>query len=372
MLYRKFLNSICKVHRIFLFLLIVTAQNISRMKKLCCVILSLTLQQSLIFSQTSPINKQLFFLDEKPVEVTLTTDIRKLRNDKKTPVYQPANIIMQFSDTSIINEQIRVEPRGIFRKNNCDIASLMLNFTNSSSPKLSPLKKLKLVGNCKSGSVYDELLLKEYLVYKIHNILSNMSFRVRLLHITYKDSQEKIKAYTQYAFLMEDMKDMADRNNCVEIRNDNFSTEATNREQMTFVNLFQYMISNVDWSVPKRHNIKLMVPKNDTLAKPYAIPYDFDFCGLVDASYAGVPEDLGVETVRQRLYRGFSRSLNELQAVINVFQEKKESIMNYIDHFELCSTRCRKGVTGYLGEFYKTVSNQKNVESIFIINARLR
>ena len=246
----------------------------------------------------------------------------------------------------------------------------MLNFKNSSSPKLSPLKKLKLVGGCRSGSAYDELLLKEYLVYKIQNLLSNMSFRVRLLHITYKDSQEKIKAYTQYAFLMEDMKDMAERNNCVEIKNDNFYTEATNRDQMTFVNLFQYMIGNVDWSVPKRHNIKLMVPKTDTLSKPYAIPYDFDFCGLVDAKYAGVPEDLGIESVRDRLYRGFPRSLNELQAVIDVFQEKKESIMYLIDHFELCSTKCRKGMTAYLGEFYKTVSNKKNVESIFILNAR--
>jgi hypothetical protein len=342
------------------------------MKKLYCIILSLTLQQSLIFSQTSPINRQSFFLDDKPVEVTLTTDIRKLRNDKKTPAYQPANIIMQFPDSSIINEEIRVAPRGIFRKNNCDMASLMLNFSNATSPKLSPLKKLKLVGGCKTASVYDELLLKEYVVYKIHNLLSNMSFRVRLLHITYNDSKEKIKSYTQSAFLMEDMKDMAERNNCVEIKNDNFYTESTNRDQMTFVNLFQYMIGNTDWSVFKRHNIKLMVPKNDTLAKPYAVPYDFDFCGLVDASYAGVPEELGIESVRQRLYRGFSRSLNELQASINVFEEKKESIMYYIDHFELCSTRCRKGMVSYLGEFYKTVENKKNVESIFILNARTK
>ena len=277
---------------------------------------------------------------------------------------------MQFSDTSIISEEIRVEPRGIYRKNNCDMASLMLNFKNSSSPKLSPLKKLKLVGDCKNGSMYDELLLKEYLVYKIQNLLSNMSFRVRLLHITYKDSKQKVKSYTQYAFLMEDMSDLAERNNCVEIKNNNFYTEATNREQMTFVNLFQYMIGNTDWSIPKYHNIKLMVPKNDTLAKPYAIPYDFDFCGLVNASYAVPAEGLGIESVRERLYRGFPRSLDELQAAINIFQEKKESIMYYIDHFELCSTKCRKAMVAYLDEFYKTVANKKNIESIFILHAR--
>jgi len=311
-------------------------------------------------------------LDDKPVEVTLTTDIRKLRNDKKTPSWQPANIIMQFSDTSIISEEIRVMPRGIFRKNNCDMASLMLNFKNPSSPQLSPLKKLKLVGDCKNGSSYDELVLKEYMVYKIQNILSNMSFRVRLLHITYKDLKQKVKSFTQYAFLMEEMRDLAARNNCIEIKGKDVFTEATNRDQMTFVNLFQYMIGNTDWSVWKYHNIKLMVPKNDTLAKPYAVPYDYDFCGLVDASYAVPAPELGIESVEERLYRGFSRSYNELQAVIDVFQEKKESIMYYINHFELCSTRCRKSMISYLDEFYKTVANKKNVESIFILNARAR
>jgi len=340
------------------------------MKKLCCIILSLILQHPSVFCQPSTIDRQLFFLDDKPVEVTLTTDIRKLRNNKNKPSYQPANIIMQFPDSLQINEEIRVESRGIYRKNNCDIASLMLNFKNSSSPKLSPLKKLKLVGGCRSGSNYDELLLKEYLVYKIHNFLSNMSFRVRLLHITYRDTREKMKPYTQYAFLMEDINDLAARNNCVEIKNNNFYTEATNRDQMTFVNLFQYMIGNTDWSILKCHNIKLMVPKNDTLAKPYAIPYDFDFCGLVNADYAIPAEGLQIESVQQRLYRGFPRDYRELVAVIDVFLEKKESIMYYIDHFELCSKKCRKAMMAYLDEFYETVINKKKVQSIFISNAR--
>ena len=352
-------------------MLIGTLLNHFQHEKICCTILSLTLQHSLIFSQSSPISRQLFFLDDKLIDVTLTTDIKKLRNDKKTPpAYQPADIIMQFSDTSLISEQIRVMPRGLFRKDNCDLASLMLNFKNPSSPKLSPLKKLKLVGNCENGSMYDELVLKEYLVYKIQNLLSNMSFRVRLLHITYKDSKQKVKSYTQYAFLLEDINDLAERNNCIEVKNKDLFTEASNRDQMTFVNLFQYMIGNTDWSVPKCHNIKLMVPKNNPRARPYAIPYDFDFCGLVDAKYASPTEELGIESVRDRLYRGFPRSLNELQATLAIFGEKKESIMYYINHFELCSTKCRKGMVAYLEEFYKTVANKKNIESIFIMNAR--
>lgn len=340
------------------------------MKKLLCIILSLFLQQHSIFSQPPPVDSQLFFLDDHTIEVSLTTDIRKLWHDKKTPEYQPAVIVMKFSDTSTISEEIRVKPRGIFRKNNCDIAALMLNFKNPSSPKLSPLKSLKLVGDCKKGFTYDELLLKEYLVYKIQNFLSNMSFRVKLLHITYNDSKQKVKSNTQYAFLMENIKELAKRNNCIETRQPNIFTEATNREQMTFVNLFQYMIGNTDWSIPKYHNIKLMVPKNDAYSKPYAVPYDFDFSGFVNANYAVPDSALGIESVTKRLYRGFPRDLEEIEATIDIFQEKKESIMYYIDHFDLCSIKCRKGMIAYLDEFYKIIANKKKIESIFIKNAR--
>ena len=293
------------------------------MKKICCGIILIILQQSTVLSQSSPINRQAFFLDDNTIEATFTTDIKNLRTEKKTPAYQPGTITMKFSDTLSITEAIRVEPRGEYRKRNCDLASLMMNFKNASSPKLSPLKKLKFVGGCKNNSGYEELLLKEYLIYKIQNMLSPMSFHVRLLHITFNDSKNKIKSFTQYAFLLEDMTDLANRNNCKEYKNSNFFTENTNREQMTFVNLFQYMIGNTDWSVPKLHNIKLMKPKNDSTARPYAVPYDYDYCGLVNAEYAVPAEGLGIESVSQRNYRGFPRGYDELQKTIEIFNEKK-------------------------------------------------
>jgi hypothetical protein len=162
-------------------------------------------------------------LDDSLIEVTLTTDIRNLRTAKKVPTWQPATITMHFSDTLEITEQIRVRPRGITRKDICDIASLSFNFKDSLAPRLSHLKQLKLVGSCNMGNTNEEFLLKEYLVYKIYNILSIMSFRVRLLHVSYRDSKQKVKSYSQYAFLIEDMKDMADRNNCVEVKNKKIS-----------------------------------------------------------------------------------------------------------------------------------------------------
>ncbi len=340
------------------------------MRKLLSLLLTLMLHQSGTFSQPSPISRQLVFLDDKLLKATFTTDIKKLRNDKKVPTWQPANITMRMPDSSVISEEIRVEPRGEFRKNNCDIASLMLDFKNPGSPKLSPLKKLKLVGGCGSTTRDEELLLKEYLVYKLDNLLSIMSFQVRLLHVNYKDSKQKAKPYTQYAFLIEDMSELTARNNCREIKNKVVGTEATNRQHMTLVYLFQYMIGNTDWSVPKYHNIKLMVPKNDTFARPYALPYDFDYAGVVDAPYAIPNEELGIKDVKERLYRGFERTMDELQEAIDIFKEKKSRILFTINNFSLLSEKTKRVMIWYIDDFYKIIENKRMVRASFISNAR--
>lgn len=333
-------------------------------KKPFFLVLSLFLFK-ISLSQNLTINRQQFFLDDRLIETTLTTDIKKLRSDKKASTFQPANIVMHFSDTAIVKEDIIIQTRGVFRKSNCDIASLMLNFKNSTSPKLSALKKLKLVGGC-SNSVHDEeLLLKEYIIYKIHNIVSNMSFRVRLLHITYSDSKQKVKSYSQYAFLIEDPKDMADRNNCKEVKIKVFPSEGTNRVQMTFVNVFQYMIGNTDWSISNYHNIKLMVPKSDTLARPYVVPYDFDFSGIVDAEYAAPNELFNTTSVKERVYRGAPRTIEEVTEVLSLFKEKKERILFCVNDFSLLSAKTKKTIVAYLEEFFNTIESRNSVRSVF-------
>jgi hypothetical protein len=340
------------------------------MRKIYGLVLNLILGFTAVHAETFPINKQLFFLDENVIEATLTTDIRKLRADKQELAYQPANIVMRFADSSIISEDIRIQPRGEFRKNNCDIASLLLNFKNKTSPKLSPLKKLKLVGGCGNNRHDEELLLKEYATYKIYNLISIMSFRVRLLHVNYKDSRQKVRPYSQYAFLIEDVEDVAERNNCIHLKNDNLTTEATNRQHMTLISLFEYMIGNTDWAVPKCHNVKLIVPKTDTTTNPYVIPYDFDYSGVVNAGYAVPPEQFNTKSVTERVYRGFPRTMEELEDAINVFKERKGRIMYYINNFDLLSLQVRNEMASYLEEFYKTIDNKRLVKSVFISNAR--
>src|SRR5438045_7766821 len=109
-----------------------------------------------------------------------------------------------------------------------------------------------------------------------------------------------------------------------------------------------------------------MRPANDSTARPIVVPYDFDYAGLVDAYYAVPNEGLPIENVRQRLYRGFARTEEELNEAIAIFNKQKEKIYLLIRSFDLLTEKNRKNITDYLDDFYKTINNNSQVKTIFI------
>ena len=308
------------------------------------------------------------FADDKPINVTLLTDLRQLINKKLDGKYQNALFSCKLPDSSEVSEQILLRTRGHFRLNNCNMPSLRLNFRSPSSPKLSFLKELKLVNTCDNRQDYEQILIREYLVYKIFNLLTDMSFRVRLLRINYQDMQGRKKPFLQYAILLENIDAMAARNNCKELDIKNVHPEYVDRNQMTMVAVFQYMIGNTDWSVSGNHNIKLILPRKDSLNTPFAVPYDFDFGGLVNADYASAPPNLPIATVRDRLYRGWPRTSAELQAVFTIYNQKKAEIYQLINNCDLLQFKHKKDMIDYLDDFYKTINNKREVQRVFVEN----
>lgn len=312
-----------------------------------------------------------FFSDEQAIEATLTTDIRALQNQKQSSeALQPATIKMKFPDGSEIEEAIQAGPRGNFRRGYCRIPPIRLQFRNETSPKLSSLGKLKLVIPCGGNTSDEELLLKEYLAYKLYNQLTDMSFRVRLLKLTFNDTRGKNKPFTQYSFLIEDDGDMARRNGCKKREHGQVMTEATDRETMTMVSIYEYMIGNTDWSVPNDHNIELIFSKSNPNYPPYSVPYDFDYCGLVDASYAVPNEVIGTEKVTERVYRGFPRRMDEIQAVLDKFRAKKDAMLGLVTNCSMLGERTKSNMERYLKEFFTLIESKSQVQSVFIDNAR--
>jgi hypothetical protein len=313
-----------------------------------------------------------FFLEEKPVEMTISMDLKFILGEKSDVKnnYIPATVTMKMPDSSSVTEAVRISTRGVVRRKICYMPPLKLNFHNTTSPRLYPLHSLKLVCGCKTSQEYEQYVLKEFLIYKMYNLLSDKSFRVRLAHVTYEDSKGKKKSISQYAFFVESIEAMAKRNHCKEYKGERLAQEQTDRKQMTLVSVFQYMIANTDWAVPVYHNMRLIHTKKDSTAAPFAIAYDFDYAGLVNTDYAVAEPKLEIESVTQRLYRGFPRTELELQEVFEVFNQQKTAIYSYINNFDPLSARNKKDMVGYLEDFYKTINNKSYAKDVFIRGAR--
>ena len=320
-------------------------------------------------AQTKKINEKDLFKDEKLIEIKLSTDIKGLQAEKKDLNYINASIRCMFPDSTVVEGPVRIKPRGHFRKDNCRFAPLTINFKNEGSPAFSKLGALKLVVGCGVKSIDEQNVLKEYLVYKIYNLLTDMSFRVRLLHVNYNDTKGKVKDWSQYAFLMEDMDELAKRNKCKQKSKVRYAHNLINREQATLVYLFQYMIGNTDWSIPYYHNFKLMVEKKDTISRPYPVAYDFDITGLVNPSYGAPPPDLGIESITERLYRGHKRTLEEIETAVKLFLDKKEAIYSLINNFSYLQSGNKKEMITFLDGFFDEIKNTKNLKRIFVDNA---
>ena len=247
---------------------------------------------------------------------------------------------------------------------------LKVIFKDKKSSVLKPLGSLKLVSQCKTSNNYQQYLLSEFLIYKIYNLLTDKSFRVRLLDLKLIDSTGRKKSIIENAFLMEDIKDLAKRNNCADFKRTQIDYRQTNRRQMTLVSIFEYMIGNTDWSVPVSHNTKLILSKSDSFPLPYVIPYDFDYSGFVNTDYAIPDSKLNISSVRERLYRGFPRTIDEINETLDIFREKKESIYSLISNYPLLTSKTKKNLTGYLDGFFNMIKKPNEVYNTFVKNAR--
>jgi len=344
------------------------------MKKFFSSLLLIATIFYLPLSAQSPqrVDKVKFFEEESTVNATLEMDLKDLLAKKALDRFLPATLSFTMKDGTTITEKIEAFVRGNFRRETCYMPGLKLNFRKDSTSSLYKFKELKLSNGCNTGDESGQLVVKEFLAYKMYNVLTDMSLRVRFMNVSFKDVSGKKKPYTQYAFLIEDIDDMAKRNKMVEIEGTQYFTEQTNREQMTIVTLFEYLIANTDWSVPSYHNIKLIGPKDDKSVRPYTIAYDFDICGFVDPPYATIDEQLQdqISSVRDRLNRGFPRTMEELKVAVKLYNDKKEKIIGLIKSNEYLNSKEKSKCVSYVEDFYKIINNDRELQRIFVDGGR--
>ena len=323
------------------------------------------------YGQTYKADKTVFFEDTSVLNATLTTDIIHLERQRSKEGKQYAgHFSFALRGDSLMDAPVVLETRGRMRKEICEIPPIRINFKEQKNSPLHKLGSLKLVNQCRTSNIGQDYLIREYLIYKMYNLITDMGFRVRLLKLTLADSSGRKKPVTEYAFLMEDIKDLARRNNCTEFKTTKLDQRRTDPRQMTIVAIFEYMIGNTDWGISANHNTRLIRSVDSSLVRPYVVPYDFDYAGLVNADYAVADENLGIASVRDRLYRGFPGTMDELNDVIDIFKKQKGNIYALINGCTLISPASKKDMTSYLDDFFDIINDPRSVRNTFIDNAR--
>ncbi len=71
---------------------------------------------------------------------------------------------------------------------------------------------MKLVAHCQNDRSFEEYVQREYLIYKMYQHITPISFNVRLCRITYVDENKPKQQNIHYGFLIESIKDVAKRN----------------------------------------------------------------------------------------------------------------------------------------------------------------
>ncbi len=300
------------------------------------------------------------------LDLTLETDFEMLKGNLHSNEYQKAHLTFKDVNGQVQSWGLKVKLRGAFRRMKCsDIPPLKLNFKKSDlkAAGLAPFDDLKLVPQCvEEKAIAKEIVLKEYLTYKLYNEISAYSFRVQLLRITYKDISTG-KKEKQWAFLIEDSAQLCDRIGAEKgDRSFNLPIDSFYQGQARTVALFEYMIGNADWSFRTMKNVKYMVRKG----KAIPVPYDFDFSGLVNASYAVPNSNLGLTSVQDRAYLGFVENTDQMHSTVYQLVGKRPKLESIILEFKLLRYEVRSEMVDYLRGFFDDPENIKRGEVVYI------
>ncbi len=344
-------------------------------KTACLIIIAGFISFSNLLAQDNIIGQPMpLFQSEEILDLDLQADFKTVFSVKDDSTLFPATISLRDNAGMKRTIDIRIRTRGHTRRENdvCSFTPLLLNFPKKET-KNTPFKgqkSIKLVTHCNKPHSFEQNTILEYLIYKVYNVLTDSSFKVRPAYINYVYQGKKADTVRKFAFFIEREKYLARRLKGIEIEDEQIHPNRLNPYQTCLMDMFQYMIGNTDYSIYKLHNIVLVVDSS-RIYSPLAIPYDFDWSGLISAIYA-VPHPLiNADKVSVRVYRGFKKSPEIVSQTIQVFNAKKQEIYQLFENCELLDNNRKKQVVNYLDEFYLIINNDRSVKREFFDNARV-
>lgn len=311
------------------------------------------------------------FASDEILDLKLKFSVKDIRKDSNDSTYVDEVIWVKNEVGEWEELEVEMRTRGNFRLNNCYFPPLRLKFKKKrrEGTVFEQNKSLKLVMPCSRAKNADAFIAKEFMCYKMMEEVTPYTFSTRMVRLYFENEDDKKgEEEILFGFLIEDDDDVAERFNG-EILDDK-KILGTLLEDSAAVrhDIFQYMIGNTDFSGLFKHNQKVMQLGERTVVP---LAYDFDMTGFVNPPYAQVSNLVEIESVTQRLYRGFCREEALFQAIRAEFLEKELTMFEIIDeHQEWMSSGEKKEAERFLGEFYAIMKNDKAFEKSIISSCR--
>lgn len=308
------------------------------------------------------------FQNTDALRVTISGPLTTLVRERAKDNY----LLGQFSFTDIDGVEktfdLRMRTRGNFRHQECDYPPVLLNFKKSQTrgTLLDGQNKLKLVIHCRKSQRYEQIVLREYLAYRMLSALTDYSFRVRLLRVTYINEERDGRIQERYAFLIEHKKRLARRLGLDTLDVERTSISSLQPEELNLSSVFAFMIGNTDFSPIAGppggmccHNYVLF-GGNDQLTVPVA--YDFDQSGFVAAPYARPNENFRIRSVKQRVYRGRCVNNEYVESSLAKITDTRDRLYALIREQEGLTNDVRKDLVRYIDSFYRVIDDPRQVE----------
>ena len=283
--------------------------------------------------KSSDESSAILFQDKNPLSLQLQFSKKYIKKNTNDSTYISSTLFVQNEEASWDSLKIKLRARGNHRRQNCYYVPLKLKLKKNVSRGtiFEGNTKLKLVLPCLLEKDNDDLVLKEYMAYKLYEIISPYHYKTRLANVEFNEEKgNRIKKHKLRAILLEDIDKVAQRHNGQALTR---KVHPLQQDDLSSIqnSLFQYLIGNTDFSTRGEHNQKLLY-----IDKKYvSIPYDFDMSGLVNASYATISgmENMkgSITMVTQRAYKGYKRDDNLLQEVRQEYISSKDEMFMVMD-----------------------------------------
>jgi len=303
---------------------------------------------------------------EVEVEAPFKTIVTERSDEEEVP--GKFRFITENGDT--LEFDVAFRARGHWRRNRdiCRFPPMRLNFKKSQTKDtlFDKQDKLKLVTHCRNKAQrYEQALVSEYLAYRMFNLLTPTSFRVRLLRIKYiyTDAKDETESF---GMLIEHKARIGKRIDAKPLAIEKTTVAEIRPKDLNLASVFQYFLGNTDFSpvatAPDEdccHNQALMASEGNL---HYTVPYDFDQAGLVGAPYAAPNPRFRLRSVQQRLYRGRCENNEYLPATLQLFRSHRKDFETLVREQQELSSTTRRNLLRFIEEFYDTINSPKRAE----------